>query len=587
MAHTVHASSLATVVDLADNPPKDLPNYMISDVEAAQPLILYIARVPGSRGLESRQAPSAETLLKCRIDVFLTTMKPQQRVVTAQDVQSCLYYVHAESERDKELLNGENGASEDGPPDTSLEAVHKTLKSSTQGSVRRKPVLPRRTLSKSQGSNVLSSHLSTPSTVQPSETNIKRKPISTNGIFPQSDTRQSRPTKPSGPRPLQAAYRHQEGSTTLTSVPQRHNIDTRRGFEQPPKSFGPPLPLRPYEQKQQDLDDKYAANCASYPSSYGTNGISPSEDSEAALSRLDGNSANLSSPSLTLIRRYNNTQSNVGQVLEWTRADEPITFDIFNASYQKFSGTGTSETESKPRLSKLDSECANPYRCNIQPLRSSTRPHSGIRSESSESSTASIREGLRNSFDLRRSTMLGSTGYEKGMTNHETALLQKQGATKGYMLRSPWLGTCEFSTGVAGRSLKCRHIRPSNIAIESFPVSELRFNLPSSKTFGSPAPKSPLLNATQGAKRLSYFSHNRQRSSFESMHFDAGHTVDSSEEFDERLDLSLGQEHAGGGFGGRQAKLGKLIIEQEGLQMLDLVVAANMALWWRVYDKTV
>jgi hypothetical protein len=53
----------------------------------------------------------------------------------------------------------------------------------------------------------------------------------------------------------------------------------------------------------------------------------------------------------------------------------------------------------------------------------------------------------------------------------------------------------------------------------------------------------------------------------------------------ERLDLSLGQEPAGGGFGGKQAKLGKLIIEDEGLKMIDLLVAANLALWWRVYEK--
>ena len=52
-----------------------------------------------------------------------------------------------------------------------------------------------------------------------------------------------------------------------------------------------------------------------------------------------------------------------------------------------------------------------------------------------------------------------------------------------------------------------------------------------------------------------------------------------------RLDLSLGQESAGGGFGGKQAKLGKLIIEDEGLKMIDLLVAANLALWWRVYEK--
>lgn len=51
------------------------------------------------------------------------------------------------------------------------------------------------------------------------------------------------------------------------------------------------------------------------------------------------------------------------------------------------------------------------------------------------------------------------------------------------------------------------------------------------------------------------------------------------------IDLSLGQERAGGGFQGKQAKLGKLIIEDEGVKMLDLIVAANMALWWRAYER--
>jgi hypothetical protein len=51
------------------------------------------------------------------------------------------------------------------------------------------------------------------------------------------------------------------------------------------------------------------------------------------------------------------------------------------------------------------------------------------------------------------------------------------------------------------------------------------------------------------------------------------------------MDLSLGQEFAGGGMGGKQAKLGKIILEDEGLKMMDLLVAANMALWWRAYEK--
>jgi hypothetical protein len=52
------------------------------------------------------------------------------------------------------------------------------------------------------------------------------------------------------------------------------------------------------------------------------------------------------------------------------------------------------------------------------------------------------------------------------------------------------------------------------------------------------------------------------------------------------MDLSLGQEFAGGGFGGKQAKLGKIVLEDEGIKMMDLLVAVNVGLWWRAYDKS-
>ncbi|KAE8147198.1 hypothetical protein BDV25DRAFT_160878 [Aspergillus avenaceus] len=52
---------------------------------------------------------------------------------------------------------------------------------------------------------------------------------------------------------------------------------------------------------------------------------------------------------------------------------------------------------------------------------------------------------------------------------------------------------------------------------------------------------------------------------------------------DDRLDLSLARENAGGGMRGKSAKLGKLVIEDEGIKMLDLLVASCMAVWWRGY----
>lgn len=103
-------------------------------------------------------------------------------------------------------------------------------------------------------------------------------------------------------------------------------------------------------------------------------------------------------------------------------------------------------------------------------------------------------------------------------------------------------------------------------------VSELRFNLPNSSLFNKPSTPTEVGSTS---KRSSFFGqpHDRRRAS-----------SDLTSDFSQ-LDLSLGQEDAGGGFGGKQAKLGKLIIEAEGLKMMDLLVAANMALWWRAYER--
>jgi hypothetical protein len=155
----------------------------------------------------------------------------------------------------------------------------------------------------------------------------------------------------------------------------------------------------------------------------------------------------------------------------------------------------------------------------------------------------------------------------------------RQPGFRGYVFKSPWNGRCEFVTGAAGDTLKvslciytpsaydtalrffqCRHILSGlqGATPMAMPVSELRFNLPSSS------------KGEDSSKRSSLFhrpKHSRNHSGVSEM------------------DLSLGQEFAGGGYGGKQAKLGKLIIEDEGLKMLDLLVAANMALWWRAYER--
>jgi len=127
--------------------------------------------------------------------------------------------------------------------------------------------------------------------------------------------------------------------------------------------------------------------------------------------------------------------------------------------------------------------------------------------------------------------------------------------------------------------LQCRHVIPG---LQGAPpaaatVSEMRFNLPSAAK--APSPKE------ETSKRSSFFKRGRHSRNNSSISVNRDDGVEDARNSLDRMDLSLGQEFAGGGFGGKQAKLGKIILEDEGLKMMDILVAANIGLWWRAYEK--
>jgi hypothetical protein len=191
---------------------------------------------------------------------------------------------------------------------------------------------------------------------------------------------------------------------------------------------------------------------------------------------------------------------------------------------------------------------------------------------------------LRPSFDVdaRRSSEFSlqspTTGLSRDPVMNSISIDgdRKRSHTKGYTLMSPWNGRCEFSAGM-GNSLKCRHSLPKYAGDTSQPivVSELRFNLPGGGPLATAVPSNPATDSS--GRRRSRFLHPGK-------HLRQSASIDATRS-QSNLDLSLGQELAGGGFAGKQAKLGKLIIEDEGLKMMDLIVAANMGLWWRAYEK--
>ena len=218
----------------------------------------------------------------------------------------------------------------------------------------------------------------------------------------------------------------------------------------------------------------------------------------------------------------------------------------------------------------------------------------------------------RSSADWTTSNNTGSPrdGAKVGLRNHN------------FTFASPWDGICTFSTGVNGRSLKCRHTLPTKTTVSSGSsaavVAEIRFDLPWSvlqnkdsntkRTIGVRGHgKSASLASLLGSEKTETLKQNMKRFSQKAMseirdakrgyssepgggqlgrqptETDSRDDSDDEDDEEDRPGLGLGREKAGGGRSGRNAKLGKLVIENEGLKMCDLVVAACMGVWWQHY----
>lgn len=193
---------------------------------------------------------------------------------------------------------------------------------------------------------------------------------------------------------------------------------------------------------------------------------------------------------------------------------------------------------------------------------------------------------------------------------------------KGYTFTSPWDGRCDFRTASNGRSLKCRHTRNTTsqgfnplVAAQALrdataggdagrrrgrsrgmsasvagatsdrvDVSELRFNLPSSDLFGSKEDRERAAReVVEGFGRMLVKNPDGGRRSVDGY----GREDEDDDDYEPIFDFSgLGRERAGGGNRGKRAKLGKLLVHDEGLKMLDLVVAANMGIWWQAWERS-
>ncbi|KAI1115469.1 hypothetical protein F5Y14DRAFT_410639 [Nemania sp. NC0429] len=556
MSEYVEARSLAALNQLATNPPR----YPTKPNEAKQsPLTLYISRVPGTR------------------DIILSTLKPQIKNVTAEDVASSLYYIHFQTPEDEPLvpLNRPGYASSLGSGgEEPMPRIHRKPVPSTPGQPTLTPAA-----------------LTTRSGREDQGTTGYRVPLSSRS--PLADTRDlGAPPLPNVPRPPLHEWPH--GSYQLSVAPNLPGDG----------HFPPNPPTAPYLNPDSAADAQPSSPTKKRP-------FSPF--------------------SLTLIRRdpSSGQQWNVGKMASFQlehpdlvdddkhyQASPSIQIHLETSGYAKFRGMPVgSETGLRGSLDLRPGSASSIAKqfANVP----TGMPASGaferqVKMSYSPSFTASLRqhfrsrssvdEGQRPISPIHRpghgrsgsQASIGSFGGE--FDGGEAPVITRPAPglkPRGYVFYSPWNGRCEFVTGKGGRSLQCRHVLPSygggvyNPLVEGSdhehgderadnnirPISELRFNLPSSDLVTEK-------KSTEGGAR----ARDHIQSQFNKMVAKAQGLEDSDDDL--HLDLSLGREKAGGGNRGKRAKMGKLIIFDEGLKMLDLAVAANVGVWWTTWERT-
>ncbi|XDG03110.1 hypothetical protein ABKA04_002725 [Annulohypoxylon sp. FPYF3050] len=592
MDEHVEARSLASLNYLAANPPQypKKPNE-----ERQEPLILYISRVPGTR------------------DIILSTLKPQVKNVTAEDVASSLYYVHLNVPED-EVLIPPPGQTKPPSPRTSGES------SRSGNQIHRKPVpvasslassrvdenVPPPSLKENQGNNGQPK--------PPMRNPSLRKPVPQSAAAPLSQRQPESqlasppelpPRKPAGPRPLVSDL--PERNLPLSPI-----YDQSPGYQVGPTDL-PPLPPRPSE-----LEDPFLG--------YGRSPSPKSPTKQRPFTPF----------SVTLIRRdpSSGQQWNVGKVASFQLENPELISDdkhyhpspsimihLETSGYAKFRGMPTHHTAADIRDIKASLDLRRPGSASSSsnfpqipelnpPATTSNAFERQVMMAYSKSLGAAIREKFHHRstsdegspppvFPPRkgRHGSMGSIGSFGGDFDGGEAPVITQPAPglkpRGYMFKSPWGGRCEFVTGNAGRSLKCRHVLPNYTGAvfnplvdgqepghhahkpKGQPISELRFNLPSSELFAEK-------RSTEGGVR----TRDQLQSQFNKV-LQKAHGIDPYDDDDDwHLDLSLGREKAGGGNRGKRAKMGKLIIFDDGLKMLDLVVAANVGVWWTAWERT-
>ena len=535
-------------------------------------------------------------------------MKPQEQVVTASDVHSCLYYVHADRVDDDKL--GETGKDE--VYERNNNEDRRTSVPPLPNRLRGEPIQQSLYTSVENCTNLpAKTHAQLWTTTYHSRTSVqfRRKPVGGRTRNTESDTSSTLlagSRRPLGPRPIHSNS-HLEDNAPLETNAKRQNMDSMRWFGQLGTKHTPPPSRAERSDRSSTYPEDHLASINAKRTPNGHRGDRPEATSASFHYARSDSQVRNQSTSLTLIRRYYGEQWNVGKIRIGTETNEvgrkrsdasdsrvlfdqdygTISIEIVTPGYdkffkQRFLDRQNQSTDTNGKLdSSVSNNCSN-FERRLWPLELRNRPDRHWRLESDPSRLVKYKSKLKFSASKTNSKQ------EKAMWAVSENMPPLDKPIQGCAFQSPWNGVCNFIPGTTGRSLKCRHTRDaleSTAATkpQSSLVSELRFNLPSSTRQGKPASNSPHLSNFDNHSPRDSLRHTSQHPLPSGSRSPQEHDDDSSS-VDGRMDLSLGREHAGGGSRGKQAKLGKLIVANEGLKMLDLLVAANVGLWWQVYD---
>ncbi|KAH8701876.1 hypothetical protein BGW36DRAFT_394665 [Talaromyces proteolyticus] len=547
----IEARSLSSVTSIAANPPAYPRNPTQTPHDR---LVLYIVKVPGSQ------------------DVVLTPLKPPTKSnISSEAINSSLYYLHVASESDEDVLR-------------SLESEHEQTQHEPYGV--------------SQHDEPTSSRLSSETFSRLND--FHRKPV---GGGNGDGDREGIPPPPPPPHreipsgqsvqrklaPAADAYGHgEEGrkdeNLKLFTIPRRP-ITSSDGPGAPPSTAMPSPQMRLDTERAQE---RGAEKVSSSPAT--------------------GSPKSSSAFRITVIRRdpASGYQWNVGSISSSSTNKGTIRVEITNPGYGKFlNNEAFSLGQSLPAASHDGNAAAEA----IKALALTTQQNNNHSDGIFRRDVVPIRHNQQHHHhNISKSEIFHR---RSGSADSKITDIVNAKVTRGYYsFTSPWNGTCSFVASVNGRSIKCKHTiaNPSRGAgadshhnnNAEVTVSELRFNIPFpfEQTFRSPL--ASVVLGEKGSKRgalAQAITSNiqkaqqraRSRSGSESAPNYRPPSASSSEGLaaadEDRLDFSLAREPGGGGMSGKSAKLGKLVIEDEGIKMIDLVVATSMGVWWRACNR--